>query len=424
MNKMNSLLSLLTIMMVALLSVSVTSCGGDDNDGGGGGTPNNNNSFVGCWYASYDATQEYTQAAEYFVSNINRTLQTHPEYTRNDFFDSDGRFYTQSNILGSSAQYIHFIDNHTLTLTQKFSDAWAVGSSLTNEMDLVCIINTGTRVGQIGLYARTFYYTYEILDNKLYIPVAGIIFTISGTSLLRDGGDRYTKMSVPKTITVNGNSGDNTGGDDSGGNNSGGSDSGGNSTPTPLCNTLSELKTAINMGKDCSSYATGNHYVNESGSISTNNINAIGRIAYVSTSDVETSKSGSRILVLALYNAGRHSWTSGYLETGNTSQTAMNGLAFCSSHNNMNTYPAAYYAYNYNTSRPSGASRWFLPSYAQWDAMLTVAKAFGTGQVPDGNYWSSTERNKYNAYQYHFPQKGWYSSGKDATYNVRACFAY
>ena len=37
-------------------------------------------------------------------------------------------------------------------------------------------------------------YTYEVIDNKVYIPMQGVIMTISGNNLLVDGGGKYTKQ--------------------------------------------------------------------------------------------------------------------------------------------------------------------------------------------------------------------------------------
>ena len=37
-------------------------------------------------------------------------------------------------------------------------------------------------------------YTYSVIDNKVYIPSQGAILTISGNSLIKDGGRTYRKM--------------------------------------------------------------------------------------------------------------------------------------------------------------------------------------------------------------------------------------
>ena len=48
-----------------------------------------------------------------------------------------------------------------------------------------------------GYYAQALFeyttYTYKIIDNKLYIPLQGVIITISGNNLVQDGGLTFTK---------------------------------------------------------------------------------------------------------------------------------------------------------------------------------------------------------------------------------------
>ena len=195
--------------------------------------------------------------------------------------------------------------------------------------------------------------------------------------------------------------------------------------------TLADLKANL------STYTASDYlgwYVTSDGSISSDDSSApsgtIGRIAYINSSGVETSSnaSGCKILVLATSNVGSYTWktsnSSGESAYNNTS--ALNGLAFCETHNNS-TYPAAQAAYGWSTSKPSGSTNWFLPSYAQLNNMLTVAKKSGTGQITSGQYWSATGRASYatNACYYNFGLSCWNNYGKaDFTYTVRACFAY
>jgi len=172
-------------------------------------------------------------------------------------------------------------------------------------------------------------------------------------------------------------------------------------------------------------------YVDASGNVtSAINANSIGRIAYYNNSGVEThsSASGKKILVLAVTNVGSFAWKNENSagESAYNSESAMNGLDFCANHNNSTTYPAAYNAYNWSTSKPSGSTNWFMPSKAQWNAMLTVAKKSGTGQISSGKYWSSTEYSSYAnlAWCYNFLSSDWNTLNKTTSLNVRACFAY
>jgi hypothetical protein len=134
---------------------------------------------------------------------IDEALQRHPQFTRSDFFTSNGELgYTykwhndffntdMEEFLGLNqyGYYLHIIDNNTLSICAgEGSYAYAIGSSGTTGRDLVAIINTGTVVGEVGWYALPpKYYTYELIDNKIYVPLAGVIYTISGTRLFAEG---------------------------------------------------------------------------------------------------------------------------------------------------------------------------------------------------------------------------------------------
>lgn len=206
--------------------------------------------------------------------------------------------------------------------------------------------------------------------------------------------------------------------------------------------TLSELKMAVGFDVDCSDYL--GWYVLEDGTICTDDEAApagtIGRITYMSTSDVEVAVPGSRILVLATENVGgntKYSWKTSYdggPESNRYSSFGpggsppipypMDGLDFCREDYITTTYPAAYYAYHWDKQRPYGATEWFLPSYGQMDAMADAAG------LPFTQYWTSSERLDthqsawyYNPYagNIHNFQEMWKDDG---VYFVRACFAY
>ena len=196
--------------------------------------------------------------------------------------------------------------------------------------------------------------------------------------------------------------------------------------------TLSSVKSAISASNNGSTYL--GYYVTADGNVYSDSYAApsgtIGRIAYINNDGVETSSnaSGTKILVLATSNVGSYQWktsnSSG--ESDYNSTSALNGLAFCETHNNS-TYPAAQAAYGWSTSKPSGSTNWFLPSYAQLNNMLTVAKKSGTGQITSGRYWSATENASLATYAwfYNFNYSEWSFSSKDGNrFPVRACFAY
>ena len=211
-----------------------------------------------------------------------------------------------------------------------------------------------------------------------------------------------------------------------------------NITRSATATTLSELKTAIDAGKNCSSYIGWE--VNSAGAIAASGISGtkIGYVALVSTSDVDAGVSGSRILVLANADAGTSILWGSYGASRNLTADDLNGYS------NTNTlqgygseaHPAAYAAWNYSAAIPSGGAtpaHWFMPTKKQWENMRDVysggnldkrnamVSAYGIG----GTYWSSTEDNNVRAYRFstNGGLQSYVKNGTSAT-NVRAVFAY
>ena len=192
---------------------------------------------------------------------------------------------------------------------------------------------------------------------------------------------------------------------------------------------LSDIRQAAKDGFDCSKYL--GQYVDASGNLTPNPLNAIGRVAYVSEKpvDVDASAAETRILVLALTDVGSFQWKKTELagESAYNNPNVMCGLDFCSKYNNE-SYPAAYATYNWDAGRPSGSTNWFLPSQAQWNKMLGVAKMDGTGQMSTGRYWAANESSNAlltnSAMSYDFETGSWQEMIKNAELKVRACFAY
>ena len=198
--------------------------------------------------------------------------------------------------------------------------------------------------------------------------------------------------------------------------------------------TLSELKTAIMNGTNCSAYL--GYEVNSNGDIAASGVSGtkIGYVAWISGSnqDADESVSGSRILVIAASDAATSiKWTNGeYLntETGITDiKTAKyNGYANTKAMYDLNSsdFAAATAAWNYSVSIPTGGAtpaHWFMPSKIQWDKM-----GFNDAYEPSGNdYWSSTERDSASVYYMIVSSHGTsFWSNKQEAYAVRAVFAY
>lgn len=202
--------------------------------------------------------------------------------------------------------------------------------------------------------------------------------------------------------------------------------------------TLSELKTAIDAGKNCSCY-TG-WEVNSEGAIAKSGISGtkIGYVALVSTSDIDAGVNGSRILVLANADAGTSIlWGSKGTSRGLTADD-LNGYSKTNALQGYGSgaHPAAYAAWNYSAAIPSGGAtpaHWFMPTKKQWENMRDVYS--GTNLVKrnamvsaygiDGTYWTSTEYSNNNAYRFstNGGMQSYVKDGTSAT-NVRSVFAY
>ena len=211
-----------------------------------------------------------------------------------------------------------------------------------------------------------------------------------------------------------------------------------NITRSATATTLSELKTAIDAGKNGSCY-TG-WEVNSAGAIAASSVSGtkIGYVAYVSTSDVDAGVSGSRILVIADADAGTGIlWGSKSTSRGLTADD----LKGYSNTNTLQGYgeeahPAAYAAWNYSAAIPSGGAtpaHWFMPTKKQWENMRDVhggsnlenRNAMNSAFGISGFYWSSTEYNTVRAYR--FSTNGglqYYQKNGTSATNVRAVFAY
>ena len=199
--------------------------------------------------------------------------------------------------------------------------------------------------------------------------------------------------------------------------------------PTPT--NLAELKAFIANGGDYNDYI--GYYVDNTGKISASSTGAIGAIAHIGTSNVDTSFDGSRIIILSRTSISNIRWDNSVSPTltgidGVNDNTTLNGYANTQAlYTADNTkYLAAKAAWEYQSKNGApvvtGSSGWFLPSYQQ--AKLIVSNASKITTVLDSYHcWSSTEfgddnGNSFNDYSY-----AWTGS-KKGDRNVRPCFVY
>ena len=192
--------------------------------------------------------------------------------------------------------------------------------------------------------------------------------------------------------------------------------------------TLSELRTAASANTSVGVPYMGCH-VDGYGNISRSSTGSIGIIVYTNRSAVDTSFPDSRILVFSprVSNATVH-WRTNTTSVEETYRSigAMNGYSFTSTHN-TSEFPAAKLCWDYNStvSTPTGASKWFLPSYAQWNALFPTAKS--EGLLSSEGVWSSTEYsgNTESAYRLDCANGSWATSTKNVQlYYIYACFVY
>lgn len=212
----------------------------------------------------------------------------------------------------------------------------------------------------------------------------------------------------------------------------------------PVATSLSELKTAINGGTDCSRYIGWE--VNSAGAIAESGISGtkIGYVAYVSTSDVDADVSGSRILVIASADAAATTLTWGSKGTarGVEAVAGANDLKGYSNTNTLQGYgseahPAAYAAWNYSATIPSGGAtpaHWFMPTRKQWENMRDAKGgtygAMSTAYGISGHYWTSSEYlngdyNECKNYAWRLvTNSNIQGNMKSLNFNVRSIFAY
>ena len=168
----------------------------------------------------------------------------------------------------------------------------------------------------------------------------------------------------------------------------------------------------------------------------------VAMIAYVGSETGEAApyKHG---LALALSDAGgsgtKYKWKTSNSDAGHTWQssssfTSESGLQYNDATHNSDTYPAFKAAIaNNSTAKPTtGCSDWFLASGYQWAKMFTAAGGAAnlkTNATPYTGlesyyYWSSSECDADNAWDFDSDYGRWYYGDKDYDYLVRSCLAF
>lgn len=203
---------------------------------------------------------------------------------------------------------------------------------------------------------------------------------------------------------------------------------------------LEALKLKINNGEDCTSYL--GQYVTATGLVQPFDTDAIGIIAHIATSDVDSHLTGSRILVLSKDDVGTGRWGTSNTNNNLGNSGYENTQAMVALNNE--DYAAFKKAWNYSVAAPEN-KQWFLPSQAQWINILASLGENNTQTLKDKTgmaatlfdgisvYWSSSQvDSRYGRgltlyYQNSLVTVGnvWgYAWGKDNGWFIRAVFAY
>jgi hypothetical protein len=159
---------------------------------------------------------------------------------------------------------------------------------------------------------------------------------------------------------------------------------------------------------------------------------AVAKICYVGSETGEAAPYNHG-LALALSDANDGTpctWNESFTDAGHTKQplytfTEESGLQYNDTHNS-DTYPAFKAAIaNNGTAAPTGCSSWFLPSGYQWQKMIGAAGSDNLGLTWGGYYWSSSEYDAGNAWDFDSYQGIWYNDGgKQVNDQVRAAIAF
>ena len=226
--------------------------------------------------------------------------------------------------------------------------------------------------------------------------------------------------------------------------------------------TISQLKTDAGNGSGSEHlgyevWSNGDLIHKDSGVTPTvANATKVGYVAYLSTSDVDTGVSGSRILVLSAVDVGNK--TSWGPASKCSSHTLSDDNSLCGYSNTStmvtcaNEHLAAKAAWNYSTAIPTGGAtpaHWFLPSSKQYEVMIaafdpnvvnnSTNKSFpnfkNNMDWEQDSYWTSTEPGSASQNAHALYASGSRDSGtndpifiagknKPSSLRVRACFAY
>lgn len=200
--KRKSIWSLLTLMVTAIVSLSLFSCGDDDDD-------DNLGSGLKGWYtdlsivateSDFDIINEAIDNHE-VLSSYRYGGQTHEHIASYyEFISSDGRYSDSKADFGRlrftinpQILVIRIVDDATLI----FYYGWLYIDGR-GPGDAVYKLYAGRIFGDMAYYGDPTYYTYAKVDNKLIVS-NGDIYTIVDGGLIKDGSSsKWSKYDPTK----------------------------------------------------------------------------------------------------------------------------------------------------------------------------------------------------------------------------------
>lgn len=196
--------SLLPLMLVAMASFTLSSCGDDDDDDGGG-----LGSGLKGWYtdlsqvakqSDFNVINEAINNGE-VLSSYRYGGQVHKHIASYDeFIDSDGLYHDWDASFGrlrftiqTPIVAIRIVDDQTLISYNPM--LYIDGAS--NE-DAVYRLYAGPIFGNMTYYGSGSYYTYAKVDNKIIVS-NGDIYTVVDGGLIKDGSSgKWSKYDPTK----------------------------------------------------------------------------------------------------------------------------------------------------------------------------------------------------------------------------------
>ena len=185
--------SVLAIMMVAVLSVSLMSCGGDDDDEDSGGS----SGIVG-WYAN---SKDINGGIIEWIDMVDGWQKESAEMFGNSYqglsFNRQGELLIDGDVYNGRYDVYNIVNSNTIV--RYYGHVCQYGAPIASNETFLFKFEHNT-LGTLALYGyQSFYYSYWIDEGKLY-STEPEIFTITSRGIIPDGSsDVYIKYDPENT---------------------------------------------------------------------------------------------------------------------------------------------------------------------------------------------------------------------------------